>query len=111
MANLKSSKKRARQTPKRTARNESRKSTVKTAFRAAQDAISTNSKELMKKVEDAISVIAKAGNRGTFHKKTVARKISRLMKKAKKAASAPAPAPTKTSTKKASTTKTAAASK
>jgi small subunit ribosomal protein S20 len=82
MANTKSAKKRARQTPKRTTRNTQVKGSVKTALRAAREAITGNSADLKTKLSKAMSVVSKAGNKGILHKKTVARKISRLMKQA-----------------------------
>ncbi len=82
MANTKSAKKRARQTPKRTARNATIKSRVKTAIRSAREAIEAGSKDFQKSLNDAISSIAKAGKTGTIHKRNAARKISRLMKRA-----------------------------
>jgi len=82
MANTKSAKKRVRQTAKRTERNTVVKSRVKTAIRSAKETLTSKGKEAQGKVNDAISMIAKAAKRGTIHKRNASRKISRLMKKA-----------------------------
>ena len=105
MANTKSAKKRARQTPKRTARNLTIKNRVKTAIRSAREAIETGSKDFQKSLSNAISTISKAGKTGTIHKRNAARKISRLMKKANVKPVAAAPTATKTKAPRASAKK------
>ena len=96
MANTKSAKKRARQTITRTARNLGVRNQVKTAMRVAREAVNTKGADLQTVLSIATSIVARAAKRGTMHKKTASRKISRLMK----AASAKKAAPT-TPTKKA----------
>ncbi|MEO5668324.1 MAG: 30S ribosomal protein S20 [Bdellovibrionota bacterium] len=84
MANKKSSKKRIRQTTKKTTVNTMARSKVKTAVRKAREAITTKSAEVGAAVKTAISSLQKAGTRGISHKRTVARKTSRLAKQANK---------------------------
>ncbi len=89
MANTQSAKKRARQTLRRTARNESVRSAVKTAIRNAREALSSPNTDTQAAIRSAVSVIAKAGNKGVIHHRAVARKVSRLMAKAAQIAKAP----------------------
>jgi small subunit ribosomal protein S20 len=88
MANKKSSKKRIRQTTKKTTVNTMARSKVKTAVRKAREAISTKAADIGGTVKAAVSALQKAGARGTLHKRTAARKTSRLAKQANKASSA-----------------------
>lgn len=83
MANLKSAQKRARQEIVRRQRNTARKSSIKTAVKKVLESIERGddlevTRELLRNAE---SQLARAGGKGTLHKKTVARKISRLAKK------------------------------
>ena len=81
MANIKSAKKRIRQTAKRRRRNLAAKRAVKDSFKKAVAAIAKKdpgAKELIKK---AVSIIDKAAQRGIIHKNKAARKKSRLLKK------------------------------
>ncbi len=80
MANTKSAKKRARQTIKKTARNRKILSTIKTALKAARTAKSTKKVDSTAAVKNAVSKIMKAASKGTLHKKTAARYVSRLTK-------------------------------
>jgi small subunit ribosomal protein S20 len=91
MANTQSAKKRARQTIRRTLRNTAIKGAVKTALRKAREAVETKSTSAAQDVKSAISVLAKAGNKGALHHRAVARKVSRLMARAAQLAKAPAP--------------------
>ncbi|TFG91493.1 MAG: 30S ribosomal protein S20 [Syntrophobacterales bacterium] len=82
MANHKSAEKRARQSEKRRMRNASTRSRVKTAIKATLTSVEGKDVEKSRKVLlDTTKVIAKASAKGIFHKKTAARKISRLTKK------------------------------
>lgn len=90
MANTKSAKKRSRQNPKRAARNVRIKSSVKTAVRAAREAITENKKDFAVVLTNAISTLSKAATKGTLHKKNASRRISRLMKAANKMGAAAA---------------------
>lgn len=81
MANIKSSKKRARTAKVRTARNKSRKATIKTSIRNFNTAIEANN------IEEARTAFVKterqldrAVTKGIIHKNTAARKKSRLAK-------------------------------
>lgn len=91
MANHKSSKKRIRQTIQRNLRNRATRSACHTAVKAVQNAVATNSENTEELFRKAEKTIATAGSKGIFHKKKVARKVSRLAKlvnKAKEAAQA-----------------------
>jgi small subunit ribosomal protein S20 len=111
MANTQSAKKRARQTLRRTARNEAVRSAVKTAIRKAREALSSPSAETPAAVKSAVSVIAKAGNKGIYHHRAVARKVSRLMAKAAQIAKAPVEAVAAGASKAKAKSKTASKSK
>lgn len=81
MANHKSAEKRHRQSLKRRDRNRMAKSGFRTAIKKAKSAVESkdaNAKELLRQAEKAI---AKAANKGIVHKKSAARRISRLTKK------------------------------
>lgn len=75
--------KRVRQAKKREARNRAVKSTIKTFIKKVEAAINTNNREEVPKyLKIAIKLLHRAASRGILHKNTVARKISRLTKKA-----------------------------
>ena len=81
MANTRSAEKRNRQAQKRRARNASVRSNVKTAVKDARDALA--SKDPAKTREallEAARSLNKAASKGVLHKRTAARRISRLMK-------------------------------
>ena len=75
MANIKSAKKRILVTEKRTARNKSIKSAVKTSIKKVEAAIAAKDKAA---AEEAIGQINRAATKGVYHKNTAARKVSRL---------------------------------
>jgi len=79
MPNIKSAKKRVKQSEKRRLLNVSRKSAIKTSVKKVLEAVKSddlaNAKELLK---DAESKLARAGGKGVLHKNTVSRKVSRL---------------------------------
>jgi len=81
MPNIKSAKKRVKQSEKRYAINSSRKSAIKTAIKKVVAAVTeqdvVNARELLKEAE---SQLARAKGKGVLHKNTVARKVSRLAK-------------------------------
>jgi small subunit ribosomal protein S20 len=86
VANLKSAQKRAKQEIVKRKRNTARKSSIKTAVKKVLESIERGddievTKELLR---DAESQLARAGGKGTLHKKTAARKISRLAKRVTK---------------------------
>lgn len=79
MANHKSALKRARQSQIRRIRNKAVKTRVKNITKDVLLAVSENSGETAsEKLNMAQSVIDKAAKKGVIHKKTAARKISRL---------------------------------
>jgi small subunit ribosomal protein S20 len=85
VANHKSAEKRNRQSKVRRMRNRINKTRVKTAVRKVNDAIAQASAEEAKvALKEAIPVIAKTASKGTIHKRTSSRKISRLTKRVNK---------------------------
>jgi len=81
LANIKSAKKRILVTEKRTARNKSIRSAVKTSIKKVDAAIAANDKEAAQAaLKAATSKISKAATKGVYHKNTAGRKISRLTK-------------------------------
>lgn len=82
MANHKSALKRDRQSKVRRMRNRVNKSKMKTAVSKVEDALVAGSEEQAQEaLQTAASVIQKTASKGTIHKKTAARKISRLSKR------------------------------
>lgn len=82
MANHKSAEKRARQSEKRRMRNASARARVKTSVKAVLASVEKNDPEKSREILlDTTKTIDKAAAHGIFHKKTAARKISRLTKK------------------------------
>jgi len=79
MANIESQKKRNRQNEVRRQRNKSVTSDLKTSIKKVESAAAAGepTDELMKSAQ---SKIDKAASKGTLHKKTAARKKSRLAK-------------------------------
>ncbi len=85
MANHKSAEKRNRQSKVRRMRNRINKTKMKSAIRKVNEAVEAGSAEDAKTaLQAAIPVIAKTASKGTIHKKTSSRKISRLTKSVKK---------------------------
>lgn len=81
MANHKSALKRAGQNEIRRMRNRSVKTRVKTVVKQVRQAVSENSTDSMNlNLKAAQSTIDKAAKKGVLHKRTAARKISRLTK-------------------------------
>ncbi len=79
MANIKSAKKRILVTKTKADRNKAIRSKVKTAIKKVDAAIEAkDSAAATVALKNAISEIDKAQRKGIFHKKTAARKISRL---------------------------------
>jgi small subunit ribosomal protein S20 len=82
MANHASAAKRDRQSKVRRLRNRMNKSKVHTAIRRVDDALAAGSQDGVQEVlKKAMSVIHKTAGKGTIHKNTAARKISRLTKR------------------------------
>ena len=79
MANHKSAEKRARQNEKRRVRNKAVKTRIKHITKEVRLASGEASKEeALAKLKAAQSIVDKARKKGVIHKKTAARKISRL---------------------------------
>ncbi|GLI36235.1 30S ribosomal protein S20 [Desulforhabdus amnigena] len=82
MANHKSAIKRAKQNEARRLRNRMRKTRMKNVIKEVQEAISSNSPEvIVERLREAISTIDKTASKGVIHKNNAARKISRLTRK------------------------------
>jgi len=82
MPNLKSAKKRVKQTEKRRKINIARKTSVKTAVRKVLDSLKRGDsiEETRKLLREAESKVARAKGKGVIHRKTASRKVSRLAK-------------------------------
>ena len=83
MANHKSALKRAGQSERRRLRNRTVQTRVKNVVKEVRLAIAGNAEDAEQRLDTAKSVIDKAAKKGVLHKKTAARKISRLTKKLK----------------------------
>jgi small subunit ribosomal protein S20 len=79
MANIKSSKKRAKQSLVRRARNFHSRSTARTAIKKVRKSLEdSNYEEAMTNFRDMTSVLDSMVNKGIYHRNTVARYKSRL---------------------------------
>jgi len=79
MANHASSKKRIRQTAKRTIRNKKIRTTMRTYVKVVREAIAEGDKEAAEKaLKQATRRIDMAVSKGIYHRKTGSRYISRL---------------------------------
>lgn len=79
MANLKSAKTRVKRNAKRAVINSNRLNAVRTEVKKTRKAIAAGDKDAaMESFKKSESLMARAANRGTVHKNTAARKISRL---------------------------------
>ncbi|GAB4334370.1 MAG: 30S ribosomal protein S20 [Desulfobulbaceae bacterium] len=82
MANHKSALKRDRQSKVRRLRNRMNKSRMKTAVHRVEEAVAAGSgEEAREALRRAAVVIQKTASKGTIHKKTASRKVSRLARK------------------------------
>ena len=82
MANHKTALKRDRQSKVRRLRNRINKSTMKSLVGKVEEAITAGSEEQAREAfQKAASVIQKTASKGSIHKKTASRKVSRLAKK------------------------------
>ena len=87
MANHKSAAKRHLQSEKRRIRNRAVKSSLHTQMKKAQAELTNKTAKVNEgEVRSAQSALATAAAKGVLHKKTAARRISRLMSKAAKIA-------------------------
>jgi small subunit ribosomal protein S20 len=81
MANHKSALKRDRQSKVRRLRNRINKTKMKSAVGAIEQAVEAGSEDQARKaLQNAASVIQQTASKGSIHKKTAARKVSRLAK-------------------------------
>jgi small subunit ribosomal protein S20 len=81
MANIKSQKKRNLQNEKRHQRNVAAKSSLKTTTKKVQSAVAAGDAEAaVVSQRDAARALDKAASKGVLHRKTAARKKSRLAK-------------------------------
>ena len=81
MANIKSAKKRILVNETKAARNKAIKSKVKTYVKKVEAAVEAkDAAAAQTALNAAISEINKAGSKGVYHKRTCARKVSRLTK-------------------------------
>jgi len=85
VANHKSAEKRNRQSKVRRMRNRTNKTRMKNVINKVNEAIEAGSEDQAKEaLLSAIPVIAKTASKGTIHKKTASRNISRLTKRVNK---------------------------
>lgn len=81
MANHKSALKRDRQSKVRRLRNRVNKTKMKTSVDLVDAAVVAGSEEqAVKALQEATSVIQKTASKGSIHRKTASRKVSRLAK-------------------------------
>lgn len=89
MANTDQSKKRARQTERRTAVNKARRSRIRTFLRKVEEAIASGNQDA---AAEALKVaqpeLMRGVTKGVYHKNTASRKISRLASRVKALAKA-----------------------
>ena len=84
MANTPQSKKRARQTERRTAVNKARRSRIRTFLRKVEDAIASGNKDAaVDALRAAQPELMRGVTKGVFHKNTASRKMSRLSARVK----------------------------
>ena len=87
LANIKSAKKRILVIEKKTLRNKSTRSKVKTSIKKVEAAIASKDKAAAETaLRNAISDLSKAASKGIYHKNTASRKISRMTKAVNKMA-------------------------
>lgn len=86
MPNIKSQKDRVVQSAKEQAHNKAIKTNLKTVVKKANAAIAAGAEDKDAAIKAAVSQIDKAQSKGVLHKNTAARKVSRMAKRANKAA-------------------------
>lgn len=91
MPNIKSAKKRMRQSVKRTARNRVRKEKLKKSVKAFRTAVTKGDAAVATtELTNAVRAVDKAGVKGILHKNTVNRRKSRMAKMVNRLAGAKA---------------------
>ena len=88
MPNIKSQKDRVVQAKKEALHNKANKSNLKTVVKKADAAIASNAADKDAAIKAAVSAIDKAQAKGVLHKNTASRKVSRMARRANKAAQA-----------------------
>jgi len=89
MANTASARKRIRQIERRTERNKSRVSRMRTFIKKVETAVASGNKDAAAAaLREAQPEMQRAAGKGVIHKNTVARKISRLSARVKALATA-----------------------
>jgi len=86
VANIKSQKKRNRQNETRRLRNLSTRSELRTRVKSAVNAATAGADDAADLVRTAQKRIDKAGAKGRIHKNAASRRVSRLMRRANRAA-------------------------
>jgi small subunit ribosomal protein S20 len=86
MANIKSQIKRNRQNEKRAERNKAVRTALKTSTKKVRVAVSGGNAEAVERAREAARALDKAAGRGIVHKRTAARRKSRLARAANAAA-------------------------
>lgn len=86
MPNIKSQKDRVVQAKKEAAHNKAIKSNLKTVIKKADAAIVSNAENKDAAIKAAVAAIDSAKSKGVIHKNTASRKVSRMAKRANKAA-------------------------
>ena len=86
MPNIKSQKDRVVQARKEAAHNKAIKSNLKTVIKKADAAIDSNAENKDAAIKAAVRAIDSAKSKGVIHKNTASRKVSRMAKRANKAA-------------------------
>ncbi len=81
MANTRSALKRIRQNEKRRLRNRMVRSKLRTAVKAASEALGEKSQDVKALVAEAVQSLDKAVTKGVIHKNTAARKKSSLARR------------------------------
>jgi small subunit ribosomal protein S20 len=83
MANIKSAQRQAKKNKKRRQINLARKTAIKTVIKKLNAAVEQNAdqKQTQTLLKEATAQIARAKNKGVLHKRTAARKMSRLAKR------------------------------
>jgi small subunit ribosomal protein S20 len=82
MANIKSQIKRNRQNAKRQERNKAVRTALKTSTKKVRSAVSSGDTEAVERAREAAQALDKAASRGIVHKRTAARRKSRLARAA-----------------------------
>ncbi len=83
MANTKSALKEIRKTARRRQRNRLVRASTRTLTRTATQAIQSGDADTPKRLNEAVSALDKAAQKGVIHKNAAARRKARLMKKLK----------------------------